>query len=246
MARMAERPGRASQSEPASRRDAGSREHLTRPRVVAAALAIVDRDGIDGLTMRALGRELGVDPMAAYHWFPNKPAILQGVGEAVLSEIGLVEADPSVSWRDVATAMAREYRAALLRHPAALPVTSTQPVMTPRGFELIERTSAALVAGGLTAGAALESINTIAAFVIGSAVAEVGVTPGAEPLTREEVAAAYADMDSVRFPILAAAMSETMAQMADDDGQFETATDVLIRGLEASFRARGIIGPQNE
>ena len=46
--------------------------------------------------MRALGRELGVDPMAAYHWFPNKPAILQGVGEAILSEIGLPAVDAGV------------------------------------------------------------------------------------------------------------------------------------------------------
>ncbi len=218
-----------------------TREHLTRPRVVAAALEIADRDGLEGLTMRALGRELGVDPMAAYHWFPGKQAILQGVGEAILAEIALPAADRMVRWQEVALRLAREYRAVLLRHPRALPVASTQPVMTPRGFELIEQTLAALVAGGLAEGAGLEAINTIAAFVIGSAVAEAGVTPGSEPVEKEAIANAYSGISAEQFPMLATAMGEAMALLSDDSGQFETGIDALIRGLEASFRGRGLL-----
>lgn len=225
-------------------RNTGSREHLTRPRVVAAALAIVDRDGLDGLTMRGLGRELGVDPMAAYHWFPSKPAILQGVGEAILSEIALPPADPDVRWQQVATGMGRDYRAVLLRHPNAIAVASTQPVMTPRGFELVERVAAALVAGGLTAGAALEAINTIAAFVIGSAVVEVGVTPGTESVPKEAIEKAYSSVDPAKFPTLVAAMGSATALLSDDELQFETAIDAMVRGLEASFRERALLrGP---
>jgi AcrR family transcriptional regulator len=189
--------------------------------------------------MRALGRELGVDPMAAYHWFPNKPAILQGVGEAILAEIALPGADATVRWQEVALSLAREYRATLLRHPRAIPVASTQPVMTPRGFELVEQTLAALVAGGLTAGAGLEAINTIAAFVIGSAVVEAGVTPGSEPVEQEAISHAYSGISAEQFPTLAAAMSEAMALLSDDSAQFETAVDALVRGLEVSFRERG-------
>jgi TetR/AcrR family tetracycline transcriptional repressor len=218
-----------------------TREHLTRPRVVAAALAIVDRDGLDGLTMRALGRELGVDPMAAYHWFPNKQAILQGVGEAILSEIPLADAGTGASWQEIARALAREYRRVLLRHPNALPVASTQPVMTPRGFELIERTSSALVAAGLTPGAALEGIDTMAAFVIGHCVVHAGVTPGSEPITEEALRAAYSAIDPAQFPTMAAAMVEAAGLLSDDEAQFEMGADALIRGLEASFRARGLL-----
>jgi len=202
----------------------------------------VDRDGLDGLTMRALGRELGVDPMAAYHWFPDKAAILEGLGEAVLSEIELPPANPNVSWQIVALEMSREYRHALLRHPNALPVSSTQPVLTPRGFVLVERTTSALVAGGLTPGAALETLNTLAGFVIGSAVVEAGVSPGAEPDDPEAVMSAYERLDPQKFPTLVAAIGEAMAELADDEAQFETAVDALIRGLEASFHARGVLG----
>jgi AcrR family transcriptional regulator len=210
--------------------------------VVSAALAIVDRDGLDGLTMRALGRELGVDPMAAYHWFPNKFAILQGVSEAILSEISIsTGAAPGGDWREVATEMATQYRAALLRHPNALPVASTQPVMTPRGFELIEKVSAVLVAGGLTAGAALEAINTIAAFVIGLCVVQVGVTPGSEPVGEEAIMAVYASIDPERFPNMAAAIAELSASPASEDAQFATAIDAILRGLDSTLRERGLL-----
>lgn len=242
MARRANEPdGPAKEPGPAIRRETGSREHLTRPRVIAAALAIVDRDGLDGLTMRALGRELGVDPMAAYHWFPNKPAILEGVAEAILSEIAVPALDARVSWRQIAMGMGHEYRAALLRHPNALPVASTQPVLTPRGFEVIEWAAAALVAAGMTPGAALEAINTVAAFVIGTALVDIGVTPGSEPVEDETISNAYANIDTTRFPTLAAAMGEAMTLLADDEAQFETALDALVRGLDSSFRDRGLL-----
>ena len=217
------------------------REHLTRPRVVAAALAIVDRDGLDALTMRALGRELGVDPMAAYHWFPDKAAILEGLGEAVLTEIHLPDADPAIPWPRAAVEMGKEYRQALKRHPNALPVSSTQPVRTQRGFMLVERVSAAFVAGGLTPATALETLNTLAAFIIGMAVVEIGVSPGGVPDDPEEVAAAYARLDAAEYPTLVAAISDAMGHWVDEEAQFETALDALVRGLEVSFRKRGLI-----
>ena len=218
-----------------------SRERLSRERVVAVALAIVDRDGLEQLTMRSLGRELGVDSMAAYHWFPNKLAILQGVGEAILAEIQPPSPDPGVPWQTTARALAREYRAALLRHSNALPVAATQPVMTPRGLSLIERTAAALVAGGLAPAAAIEAINTAASLVIGSAMVDGGVTPGTEPVDQQAIHAVYADLDPVAFPTISAAMAVTIADLDVPEGQFETALDALVRGLEASFADRGLL-----
>jgi len=241
MARPDATDGKSSAAVVAARDLQSRRERLTRPRVVAAALEIVDRDGLEGLTMRALGHELGVDPMAAYHWFPNKPAILQGVGEAILAEIVLPDRGSELTWVEVARSIGREYRAALLRHPNALPVASTQPVMTPRGFELIERAASALVAGGLKPGAALETINTVAAYVIGSAVTEAGVTPGTERVEQEAIMASYASIDAARFPTMVAAMAEAAELLGDDHAQFDTAVDAIIRGLEASFRERGLL-----
>jgi TetR/AcrR family tetracycline transcriptional repressor len=219
----------------------GGREHLTRPRVVAAALQIVDRDGLEALTMRALGRELGVDPMAAYHWFPNKLAILQGVSEAILSEITADGIEDATDWVDVGRKMAVEYRSALLRHPNAIPVASTQPVMTPRGFELIERLAAQMVKLGWKAGGAMEVINTIAAFVIGVCVVQAGVTPGSEPVTEEKIMEVYSAIDAIRFPTLVAAVAELGEANIDDEAQFERAMEAMLIGLDRVFRDRGLL-----
>ena len=62
---------------------------LTRQRIVTAALEIVDREGLAALSMRRLGSELGVDPMAAYYHIPNKDALLDAIVEAVMAEIDL-------------------------------------------------------------------------------------------------------------------------------------------------------------
>lgn len=227
MARRLERPPAAPGAAPPHR------ERLTRDRVVAAALALVDRDGLEALTMRRLGRELGVDPMAAYHWFPSKQAILQGVGEAILAEVRLPEIAADAPWPDVLRAAARAYRAALLRHPQALTVAATQPVLTPRGLDLVERILTALTAGGLAPGVALEAINTAAALVVGLALAEAGVTPGAAPSDRAQIEAAYAALDPSRFPATVAAIGEAMALMGDDEARFERACEALVRGFAA-------------
>ncbi len=70
--------------------DAPARPGLSRDRVVDTALDIVDRDGLDGLTMRRLAADLGVEAMSLYHWFPNKAAILDALVEASLRETASV------------------------------------------------------------------------------------------------------------------------------------------------------------
>jgi AcrR family transcriptional regulator len=94
--------------------------HSTRELVVTAALDIVDCDGLEGLTMRALGRELGVDAMAACSHVPSKDAILDGVVEAVWAELELPTPSDD-SWQSQFTNVARAIRTTLSRHPTPSP-----------------------------------------------------------------------------------------------------------------------------
>ena len=215
-----------------------TRERLTRQRVVAAALAVVDRDGLEGLTMRALGRELGVDPMAAYHHVPNKAAIIQGVVEAILAEIPLPDPQTELSWPDVARLIARSYRKALLAHPNALPAASTQPPLTPASLGLIEAAAALLVRGGLQPIEALEVINGAAVLVIGSALVEVGVTPGTEPLEQQAIEGVYAGLSPDDFPVLTTIMAAADPARFDSERQFEDLLDAYVRGLQARIADR--------
>lgn len=84
-AETGERRGRS--REPRSRPVAQSvgeatREPLSRARIVTAALELIEEEGLEGLSMRHLGRRLGVEAMALYHYFPNKAALLEAMATA--------------------------------------------------------------------------------------------------------------------------------------------------------------------
>ena len=216
-------------------RSTTTRERLSRERVVAAALAVVDREGLEGLTMRALGRELGVDPMAAYHHVPNKAAILQGVVEAIMAEVVLPPPGAELAWSEVIRSTARTYRRALLDHPNALPIVSTQPPLTPVGLRFIEATAALLVGGGLSPLQALEAINGGGVIVIGSTLAEAGVTPGSQPVEQGYIEEAYANLTADAFPTITAVMALGSPESFDPELQFEALLDAYVLGLEQRF-----------
>lgn len=105
---------------------------ITREVVLAAALEIVDREGVDGLTMRRLARALNRDPMILYRHAPNKAALLDGVAETVLAQLKVDSADPD--WPAQLRKVARNYRALALAHPHAVPLIVTRPLATPLGL----------------------------------------------------------------------------------------------------------------
>ena len=96
-----------------------TRPPLSRLRIARAALAVVDRDGLDALSMRRLGAELGVEGMAIYRHFPNKAAVLAGIVEVLLAEL-VIPPPSNVPWQAVFREVSRAYRALLLRHPHAI------------------------------------------------------------------------------------------------------------------------------
>src|SRR5688572_4030477 len=67
---------------------AGRREPLSREKVLRAAMAVADGGGLETLTMRTLGQELGVGPMALYRHVANKDDMVDGIVDLVYDEIG--------------------------------------------------------------------------------------------------------------------------------------------------------------
>jgi AcrR family transcriptional regulator len=102
---------------------------ITRELVLATALQIIDRDGVDALSMRRLGAALDRDPMSLYRRAPGKGALLDGVVETVLAELRVDPADPD--WTAQLRAVARDYRALALSHPNVVPLLVTRPLATP-------------------------------------------------------------------------------------------------------------------
>lgn len=216
---MAPRKKRAPEEPP-------TREPLTRERIVAAALALVDLDGAGALSMRRLGVELGVDPMAVYYHIPNKGALLDAIVEAVMSEIDLREPNPSVSGEERVLWAARAYRDAMLRHAKALPIVLSRGPRTHAAMRPVEVLVGILREAGLPPDRAVAGMNAIAAAVrglVGMAMEEQESQPAPEDLR------AFADLlASGEFPYL----SEAAAYGQDFFGEdFEFGVRALARGL---------------
>ncbi|HEV2250445.1 MAG TPA: TetR/AcrR family transcriptional regulator C-terminal domain-containing protein [Candidatus Limnocylindria bacterium] len=200
-----------------------SRAPLTQTRIAEAALAVVDRDGLEALSMRRLGAELGVEGMAVYRHFPNKAAVLAGVVEALLGEL-VIPPPSGVPWQVVFREVARAYRALLLRHPHAIPLLAALPLSDPAAARAAGAVMALLRAAGFDAQTAIKTLATITSYVVGIAQWEVGTAP----LRAEgHDLALPADAD----PYLV----ELLPELAKDDCDetFEFGLDVIVRGLDA-------------
>jgi AcrR family transcriptional regulator len=212
----------------------GSRTPLTRERIVKAALAIVDREGPSKLSMRRLGAELGVDPMAAYHYIPNKEALLDAIVEAVMSEIDVTIDDRSAPIEERIMWAARAYRDAMLAHANALPIVLSRGPVTPGAMRPVEVLIGILRDAGLTPTQAMAGMNAIAATVRGT-VAMVADEANHEP-SEAELEAMKAAFPLDEFPRLREAAECGPDSLGAD---FEFGVRALARGLiDAAEQAR--------
>ncbi|WP_440915784.1 TetR/AcrR family transcriptional regulator C-terminal domain-containing protein [Crystallibacter degradans] len=108
------------------------RARLSREAVLSAALELLDAEGLEALTMRRLGQELGRDPMSLYRYAENRAALLDGVTELVLSELAIVPDDRV--WQEQLRRIAHDLRLLALRHPNVVPLLVTRPLSTPLGL----------------------------------------------------------------------------------------------------------------
>ena len=223
---------------------------LSRERVVAEALRIVDEDGLDALTMRALGKRLDVDPMAIYYHIPNKDALLDGIVEAVWSELSLPpppqntdyqDAPDAPSWQDELWQIAYTMRDTLHRHPKALPVLATRPNVSRPGFRLTDRALGAVLRSGLPVEDAFLIVNAAAQYILGHVLAEVqSVAEDDDERIRAAFHQATADPEEGSrspYPNLEHAFRSGLElREITTERIFESGLRTILRGLEARIR----------
>lgn len=201
------------------------RAGLSREKVLAAALSLVDREGVAALSMRKLGAELGVEAMTLYYYVPNKDAVLDGLVDAAVSRVTV---EPVGPWREWTRAFAVAVRRELLAHPALLPLVATRPVLAPGGLATVERMAAALRDEGFAAIEALQLVNALATFVIGHTLAEAGRTPGHD---EPDVAGTMERLDPGEYPVLVEAVRAGLGTPEEHQERFDRALDALLQGL---------------
>lgn len=222
------------------KRTRGERAGLSRTRVLDAALALVDREGVGALTMRRLGVELDVEAMTLYHYVPNKDALLDGLVERLFSQAlpfagenaeegtGVGAGAEGVDWRALLRTYAVSLRQSLLRHPGVLSFAASRPAVTPTTLDTVERGLTVLTASGFPLGAALHALNTLSLYVVGHTAAEA-VQP-----TQADVpgsSAWLAELDAARYPLLTEAARS--GEGTDDAERFDFAINALVNGFGA-------------
>jgi AcrR family transcriptional regulator len=131
---------------------------LSRDRILETALAVVEEDGLEALSMRRLAQELDVWPMSLYRYFQDKDALLDALAEAVADEITLPAADGS--WRHQAKDLTEQARAAFARHPGSLAPAAAR--LSDGGVPILE-------AAGLPPDEARQAWQALMAFTAGAA-----------------------------------------------------------------------------
>jgi TetR/AcrR family transcriptional regulator, tetracycline repressor protein len=161
-------PNKPPPDAPRRARREGPATPLSREGIVTTALRLVDREGLQALSMRRLGAALGVDPMAVYYHLPNKEALLDAIVEAVMAEIDLTLDDPLETPETRILVAARAYRDAMLAHRNALPIVLARGPATEVALRPVELLLGVLRAAGLPPEQALAGMNAIAAAVRGA------------------------------------------------------------------------------
>nr|WP_055504732.1 TetR/AcrR family transcriptional regulator C-terminal domain-containing protein [Nonomuraea pusilla] len=133
-----------------ARRAQGTSAGLDRERIAAAAVALVDRDGLERFGVRRLAEELEVDPMSIYHHIKGKAALLDAISEAVLAEVATAADDAQPhDWEEIARLTAHGYREMAYRHPRVFPLLATRAQTSPVALTALERLVTAMREAGL-------------------------------------------------------------------------------------------------
>ncbi len=191
---------------------------LSPDRIRSVALAIIDRDGLDGLSMRKLAAELGVQAASLYGHVRTKDQLLNDIASAILSSIDV--SGFSVDWRDGLIRCARSYRSALSSHPNIVPFLAYGPAGREESLKRLDILHGALVDAGWSRREATMIAAGLMYIVFGAALSTFSSGFSADP-------AAY----SGRYPHLDRAhLLPGVARELDRDS-FELALAAFVRGL---------------
>lgn len=218
-------------SKTASSRKAAARPPLTRDHIAAAALALVDEEGLDGLSMRTLGKRLGVEAMALYYHFPNKGALLDAVAEQLLLELRFPKKGAPFDRIRIGL---RRYRKLAVDHPRAFVLLTTRRFATERSLAVLEEILAPYAEAGFDAQMTARLFRLGGYYVGGAGHAEIasrGQQPDATPIVMED------ERGVAAFPNVSRVAPHLALSRLDDI--FEHGLDHLMAAMEnAPRRAR--------
>jgi AcrR family transcriptional regulator len=218
---------------------------LTSDTIARTALRVLDDVGLDGLTMRLLAKELGVQAPTLYWHVKSKQELLDAMADLLSAEAaeGLEAPARGTSWQDWSADLARRMRRTMLRHRDGARVAAgaySRSSAVPRTIELTLRT---LRDGGFSAVQAARAFPVLLHYVVGFTIEEQArqglAYDGTSPYS------AGLAVDPEKFPLTAGVRDELFA--VDSEANFEYGLRIVLTGMRAEVlepsRGRGATGP---
>jgi AcrR family transcriptional regulator len=210
---------------------------ITRAAVLANALEIIDRNGVEGLSMRRLGEAVGRDPMVLYRHVPNKAAVLDGVAEMVFEQLSLDTTRPD--WAAALRHLAHDFRDLARAHPNVVPLLVTRPLATPLGMRpqgmlrQLEDVLALLTGVGFSGADAVLVYRALFGFLYGHVLTELQEVIERPEETDDVLRLGLYRLQISEFPRL----RELAPTWAAYDGlaELDRGLDILLSGLAAQL-----------
>jgi len=215
-----------------------TRQALTRDRIVEAAIALVDEEGPDALTMRAVAERLGAGTMSLYRHVPGREELLDLVLAAMAAEVPVTPL--TGDWRADLAAIARDVRVGLVRRPHLTVLLTSRAGRGLAELPMLDRTLAVLRAAGFGRRGAVMANHALGNYVAGAALWEAvglaGETGQARAERRQAAADAIARLPTGQFPGLDWVGPKLVAGTVDE--RFEAGLAFLLDGFEVSLARR--------
>jgi len=218
----------AKQSDPGTE----PRTPLSKERVLRAAINLADKGGIESLSMRKLGQELGVEAMSLYNHVRNKDDVLDGIADVVVSEIDL--RPNAADWKTSLRQRVISARTVLLRHPWAPRVIQSRTSPTPAMLRYLESVIGILREGGFSVDLAHHAMHVMGSRVLGFTQElfddsrELGPDPQMAAILARELGDKYPYITEMAMAV----SHDGGLGGCDDDVEFEFALDLILGGLE--------------
>ncbi|MEA2129146.1 MAG: hypothetical protein QOJ85_2037 [Solirubrobacteraceae bacterium] len=213
-----------------------TRPRLSRDRVLRAATGLADAGGIESLTMRRLGEELGVEAMSLYRHVANKVDLLDGMIDGVFAEIDL----PSgrTDWRTAMRQRAISVRAVMSRHPWATGLMESRTTPGPATLRHHDAVIGTLRGAGFSIALAAHAFSALDSYIYGFALQEASLPFDTAKETTELAQAILARMSPDAYPHLTEMATEHVLQPGYDYGdEFEFGLDLILDGLQQARHA---------
>lgn len=194
---------------------------LKRDQLISAALALIDDEGGEALTMRSLAARVDRQVSSLYNHVASRAELIEAVRARIVEDID-VSAFAEHPWDVALDAWARSYLTAFAAHPNVIPLLATTPIRDPSTLEMYETVVTSLLAGGWPARDAVAVMRTVEAHVLGSA---LDIVAPADLLAHASVPAELASLRS--------ALDPGHAESASAERAFELGLDALMHGLRA-------------